>query len=205
MPAAASPRQDGTGYHAQTAGRDPRSLLMRACAELGPGDGRTAADVGCGSGADTLALLERGWTVTAVDRSESALGMLRGSVPEGSSERLTITCSRFRGMALPPAHFVYASYSLPFTDPAEFTVAWKTIRTALLPGGVFAGHLFGERDGWAGTDGMTFHRAAQVAELAGDLEVLYQREKEWDGTSASGPKRWHVYGVMFKRPEHGRA
>jgi methylase of polypeptide subunit release factors len=47
-------------YHAQAVAREPRPLLLRACELLGPGKGRTAADLGCGAGAGALALMGRG-------------------------------------------------------------------------------------------------------------------------------------------------
>jgi hypothetical protein len=64
------------GYHARSQERSPRPLLLRACDLLGAGGGRMAVDLGCGSGTDALALLQRGWAVTAVDRDEAGLGLL---------------------------------------------------------------------------------------------------------------------------------
>jgi len=46
---------------------------------------------------------------------------------------------------------------------------------------------------------MTFHGAGEVAELLGGLEVCYLREREWDGQSEGGPKRWHAFGVLARR------
>ncbi len=48
----------------------PNSVLLDEAADLEPG---TAVDVGCGEGADAIWLAERGWRVTAVDWSETAL------------------------------------------------------------------------------------------------------------------------------------
>jgi methylase of polypeptide subunit release factors len=59
-------------YHARTLGRRPRPLLLAACDLFGSGDGRTAVDLGCGAGVDVLALLARGWSVTAVDQAGPA-------------------------------------------------------------------------------------------------------------------------------------
>jgi hypothetical protein len=47
------------GYYARTPGREPRSLLLAACAELGAGDGRMAIDLGCGDGKEAVELLAR--------------------------------------------------------------------------------------------------------------------------------------------------
>jgi SAM-dependent methyltransferase len=54
--------------------------------ELTPGN---ALDLGCGEGADSVWLAERGWTVTAVDISDTALGRARESaVAAGVADRI---------------------------------------------------------------------------------------------------------------------
>ncbi len=159
-----------------------------------------AVDLGCGSGTDALALLERGWSVTAVDKDEAGLDLLRARVPAASAGQVTITCTGFAGMALPPADLVHAGFSVPFCAPGDFAQMWAGIRDALLPGGVFAGQLFGLRDTWAGSPRMTFHRAEQVGELLNGTEVLHLSESEWDGEAGAGLKHWHVFDIMFRRP-----
>ena len=193
------------GYHARGRERSPRPLLLRACDLLGAGGGRMAVDLGCGAGTDALALLQRGWAVTAADRDEAGLGLLRERVPAASAGRLTITCGGFADVVLPPAELVHAGFSLPFCAPGDFAAVWRGIREALLPGGVFAGQLFGPRDSWAGSPRMSFHGAEQVAELLDGTEVLHLSEAEWDGEAVSEAKHWHVFDVLFRRPLEVRA
>ncbi|MEU6829300.1 class I SAM-dependent methyltransferase [Nocardia beijingensis] len=52
----------------------PNFLLVREIEALAPG---TALDLGCAEGADAIWLAERGWRVTAVDVSETALARAR--------------------------------------------------------------------------------------------------------------------------------
>lgn len=106
-------------YHARGQVRRPRPLLLRACDFLGIGDGRMAVDLGCGSGADALALLERGWAVTAVDKDEAGLDLLRAGIPEASTGQITIAWAGFADVALPPADLVHAGFSLPFCAPGD--------------------------------------------------------------------------------------
>ena len=184
-------------YQAQTVTRGPRALLLKAFELLGPGAGRTAVDLGCGAGADALAMAVRGWAVTAVDRDPVALDVLRGQARDSSLVK--IVHASFAEAVLPEAHLIHAGYSLPFCSPADFPGVWAAVRGALVPGGAFAGQLLGPRDGWAGSDGMTFRDAGEVGELLNGLEVCYLREREWDGRSAGSPKRWHAFGILARR------
>jgi SAM-dependent methyltransferase len=59
---------------APAAGDPPNPYLDRETAGLTPG---TALDAGCGTGADAVRLAERGWRVTGVDLSPSALATAR--------------------------------------------------------------------------------------------------------------------------------
>lgn len=57
----------------------PNALLVRETADLTPG---RALDVGCGEGADAVWLAEQGWSVTAVDVSQVAVGRGRSAAAE---------------------------------------------------------------------------------------------------------------------------
>ena len=196
-PAAAEPRWGR--YNARTMGRGPRPMLLAACGLLGPGEGRTAVDLGCGAGVDSLALLARGWSVTAIDNDPAGLDLLTARIPAESAGQIRIVRAAFSEAVLPRVDLVHAGYSLPFSPAGQFAELWAGIRHALQPGGVFAGQLFGIRDSWADTARMSFHNPEQVAELLEGLEVLQLDETEWDGDAMSGPKHWHVYDIMVRR------
>jgi SAM-dependent methyltransferase len=175
-------------------------MLLAACQRLGAGAGRTAVDLGCGGGTDALALLERGWSVLAIDIEQAGLALLRARIPAACGQRIRLVCASFADVALPPAHLVHAGFSLPFCPPPQFADVWEQIRRALAPGGIFAGQLFGTRDSWAGDPGMTFQDRSEVTRLLDGLEIVELHETERDGEAYSGPKHWHTYDILAREP-----
>ena len=69
-----------------------------------------------------------------------------------------------------------------------------------MPGGIFAGQLFGIRDSWANDPDMTFHKQEDVEALLDGLEILTLRESENDSEAFSGPKHWHTYDILARQP-----
>jgi SAM-dependent methyltransferase len=200
--------QDGdanwAGYYAWSAGREPRPLLLAACEELGSGEGRMAIDLGCGNGTEALELLARGWSVTAVDTEEAGLASLRTRIPASAGHRIRTICASFTEVNLPDAYLIHAGFSLPFCPPQRFPAMWVHIRRALVPGGIFAGQLFGIRDSWAHNPKMTFHARREVEELADGLQILRLCETDRDGPAFSGPKHWHTFDILVRKPTSKR-
>ena len=186
-------------YYRAVEGRSPRQLFLDAL-ELANGPG-VAIDLGCGDGTETLALLDSGWTVVAVDAAPEGIARLRASAAASAAARLTTLVSPFHETALPQADFVYAGLSLPFCEPSHFGEAWKRSAGAVRPGGILAAHFFGPRDTWAGSPDMTFHTRDDVEALLDAFEVERLDEQDEDGQAVSGPKHWHVFHVIARRKE----
>lgn len=190
---------DWEGYYVWSAGRPVRPLLLEALRLFQGGTGGEAVDLGCGDGTESLALLERGWSVLAVDADPDGLSRLGDRVPIDLRQQLRIVHASFVDLVLPPADLVFAGFSLPFCPPSGFGPLWARVRAALRPGAVFAGQLFGDRDSWAADKGMTFHSRAEVEALVEGLDVLALHEEERDGVAFSGPKHWHVHDLIARR------
>jgi trans-aconitate methyltransferase len=188
------------GYYRWNAGRAVRPLLARALTTYGEvSAGATALDLGCGAGVETRALLDAGFEVTAVDASVESLAIV-DTYPEAGT-RLTTVQAPMQDLALPTADLLYSGFALPFCPPDAFPALWEGLLASLRPGGLLACDLFGDRDEWAAdSPTMTFLTAARVRELLGPLDVLALDEVDEDGQAYAGPKHWHRYEVLARRP-----
>jgi tellurite methyltransferase len=190
-------------YYKALTGRSPRPLLLDVVTRFQKEakDSRLQAiDLGCGDGTETLALLEAGWNVLAIDKQAEAIARVREKVPAQYNKQLQTRVAAFETITLPSADLVYAGLSLPFCSPAHFAALWNKIVTSLREGGRFAGQLFGDRDSWASDPEMTFHTLEQVHNLFEAFDTETFTEVEDDRPTALGEsKHWHVYHVIAKK------
>jgi tellurite methyltransferase len=189
---------DWGAFYDAVAERPPHETLLGALDRFD--DPGFAVDLGCGDGRDTVELLRRGWRVLALDGQDEAIARLRERVGGSDAERLETVVSPFEAAEWPNADLVNSSFALPFCAPESFPALWRRVRASIRPGGRFSGHLFGERDGWAGTKEMTFHTRAEAERLLEGLELERFDEVEEDGQTATGtPKHWHAFHVIARR------
>ncbi|MGO1257686.1 MAG: class I SAM-dependent methyltransferase [Brachybacterium sp.] len=210
--------RDFSEYNAAQAERAVRPLAQRAvalahsdAAEELPGgneptsgndptagrDRPVAVELGCGRGIEARFLAENGFTVHVYDVDPSVSGALEELAAELPVHAEILDLSQLR--ELPGADLILACASLPFLPRGSFDTLWDVMRAGLRARGILAVDLFGERDDWAGTDG-TFLTRPEVEALLDGLEVLELVEEERDGRSFSGPKHWHTYRVLARRP-----
>jgi len=158
--------------------------------------GGVALELGCGVGAGVLWLLERGFEVVAVDRDERALEIVEGRLPQGARCRLVL--ADLADYSPPPADVVVAGFSLFFLPRSEFQGFWSRLRTALPPGGLFAGQLLGVDDDWR-TRGYTVHTEDEIRDLFEGFAMLDWEEANRPGKTALGEdKHWHVFHVVAR-------
>jgi SAM-dependent methyltransferase len=190
-------------YYQQCHGRPPRDTLVKALELFStPLAVPFAIDLGCGAGQDTLALLQAGWRVLAIDAEPEAIMRVRAVLPSANISLETMISSFETLTALPLADLVNASFCLPFCYPAHFETLWHKIVAALPVNGRFAGNFFGPNDSWANNPQMTFNTRAQIDALFQLFEIEFFREDDEDGQTACGKdKHWHVFSVVArKRP-----
>ena len=198
----ASPRWEK--YYERTAARPPRPVLVDALRRFAD-EGRSirhAADAGCGSGIDTLFMLEQGIAVHAFDAQSAGIEQLRASVPAALAPRLRAEVAMFHEADWgDEVDLVFAGFALPFAHPELFDAVWRQLVDALAIGGRFAGHLFGDRDDWAKRSDRTHHTREQAeALLGGQFEIEVFSEVEEDKKTATGHlKHWHFFEIIAKK------
>ena len=194
-------------YYEATRGREPRPLFLKgmsaiAAAAKGPGH---AIDIGFGDGTETLELLARGWSVTSVDPTPAAAEALYRNVPVDLVARLETITAPAQDAELAPFDLLYAGYALSYIEPSGFARFWSQARAQLRPGGFLVVNVFGDRDGWADAADMTFVDRAGVDRLLEGLDVVTVDEEDADGSSFVGPKHWHVFDIVARRPVEAQA
>ncbi len=190
-------------YDAAGAG-PPRATLLRAlelfkaCKRTQPG---FALDLGCGTGRDTLALLQQHWRVLAVDAEPHALEQLRARVSAPFLSALCTRTTRFEALDWPrEVDLVNSSFALPLCAPQDFARVWTNLSEALTVGGRFCGQLFGPRDSWAGQPGITHHQRSALTAVFAPFELEYFDEEESDVVTPRGTaKHWHIYHVVARK------
>ncbi|MGC5321046.1 FAD-dependent oxidoreductase [Micromonospora arida] len=168
----------------------PNPQLVAEVTDLAPG---RALDVGSGEGADAVWLAERGWQVTAVDISTTALSRAAAHAEAvGVGDRIEFTHADLRDK--PPTEEAYDLVSAQFMHlpPAERRELFGRLAAAVAPGGVLliVGHH--PADLWGSAHRMHMPDAMYTAQdVAADLEpahweVLAAEERSRLATNQNG-------------------
>ncbi|WP_167856870.1 class I SAM-dependent methyltransferase [Hymenobacter aquaticus] len=164
---------------------------------------RSALDLGCGSGADTLELLNRHWHVVAVDSAPEALATVLTQAPVRCMARLTTKLTAFEDLQasqLPPFDLVNASFSLPYCAAAHFGQLWTEVRQMIRRNGRFCGHFLGLSDDANKASGMSLHSLPDVFALFAGFEVEMLNGVETDKAQSDGSvKHSHVISVVARK------
>jgi SAM-dependent methyltransferase len=191
-------KRDWTSYYKAIENRPPRKTILTALAGFEkPG---FAIDLGCGTGRDTVEMLQQNWTVLAIDQEYSAIAQLRNQFH--SHHKLTTKVVTFEDLKITqPVDLINASFCLPFCSPAAFPRVWKHIFDSLVIGGRFCGHLFGDRDSWRESRLINCQTRLQVERLLNSYQVELLEEEEHPGETPLGEERyWHVFHIVAKKP-----
>jgi tellurite methyltransferase len=201
-------------YYVATAGRPPRPTLLFALDRFAvPASGsprpRRAVDLGCGDGRDTIELLRRAWSVTAIDAEPEAIARLRARADLPADAVLDARCADFakvdgEEVDWGAVDLVNASFALPLCPPDTFPALWEKIGTSLVAGGRFAGQLYGPHDDWAKRTNenraLTIVDATAARGLLAAYTIELFEEEESDAVTPRGTaKHWHIFHVVARK------
>ena len=110
----------------------PNGRLVAEVAGLDPG---RALDVGCGEGADAIWLARHGWTVTAIDVSDVAVGRAREAA-ERAGVTVDWVCGDALSTSFPARSFDLVSMQYPALPKAAGEAAVRTLLDTVRPGGL---------------------------------------------------------------------
>jgi len=185
-------------YYAKK-GLAPSDGVLRAMAyfKSNPAANKTAIDLGCGNGRDTLTLLKENWKVYAIDAAQEAIDLINTTTPLELKKNLELECKTFAQTNWRSVDLINASLSLPFCKNEEFSNVLKKINHSILPNGLFTGNFFGEKDDWKE---LNLLKKEALLKSFEEFEILFIEEMEFDKESTTGPiKHWHVIEIMAKK------
>lgn len=177
----------------------PRPLLALAVTYLS--HSRRALDLGAGAMNDARYLLGLGFDVTATDGEPGFLEHAR----EIQSNKLHAKVERFENAEIAPDTYdlISSQFALPFATKDVIRSLVPKIYEGLCHEGIFTGNVFGMNDEWniKGRNHISFYAREEIEKLLKDFEILYLREKEYEGRTAAGnEKHWHTIDFIAKKP-----
>lgn len=162
---------------------------------------KTAADLGCGAGTDTIFLLENGINVYSIDKEESSSRIINQRLKNLHEENLktNLVCmiNSFEKINLPKVDLVNCYNSLSYCEPSYFYQFIDTIKSSINKCGIFVGNFFGTEDSWCGKKNMTFLTKQNVIELFNGFDIVEINEIKRKGvTSLKKEKFWHFIDLI---------
>ncbi|MEU6611996.1 class I SAM-dependent methyltransferase [Streptomyces shenzhenensis] len=167
----------------RTGGARVNPLLAETAAPLRPG---AALDLGCGAGGDALWLARRGWHVTAVDISTTAVERVREHARDlGVADRV-VTEQHDLARSFPAGRFDLVSahyFHTPFALPRGHVL--RTAARALRPGGLLLIVDHGSTAPWSWNQDPDIHYPTPD-EIAAELDL---DPAHWSVLRADMPRR----------------
>ena len=180
----------------------PNGVLVTEAADLPPG---RALDAGCGEGGDALWLARRGWQVTGVDVSETALQRAAAAGPDVADR---VTWSRADLSITPPAagafDLVSAQYFPLLREPGHG--ALRGLIDSVAPGGtlLFVSHDLADLppQHGDGIDPSDYYQPSEIARLLDpDWTVLVDETRPRTAPAPAGTRHTHDTVLRARRPE----
>lgn len=160
---------------------------------------KTALDLGCGTGRDTLYLLEKCFKVTAIDVEAEAIEIVREKCVTARFSEFTLYVSRLETVKFSEQYdLVSSNLTLSFIPPDNFKNVWSNIVQHIQFNGRFSGQFFGIHHEWSNSKDMTFFNYNEIRYLFGSIfqiESIHETAAKTK-TVSDGIKFWHQWDVI---------
>lgn len=165
---------------------EPTALVVETVEKLVPG---TAIDLACGAGRHALYLAERGWTVTAVDGSETAVELVR---LHAAARGLDVH-TRVGDLTDPTFSLPHEAFELIVIAYYLQRDLFAKVKAAARPGGVVAAIVHAPEPGEAWSEKRAAH--GELRGFFSDWEILW----EYEGPSRDPAHRRPVAEIAARR------
>ena len=180
--------------------KPPLPAVLKVVQEGSPPRFKTALELGCGAGNDVLALLERGWQVTALDHDRAVLDLLRDRAAAHVADHvaaLTLVEGQFDQFPRRRYGLVYARLSLPFATPEVWQRAWRRIGRSVAVNGVVAAVLFGLDDQLLSPERRVLVSLEEAAQLLPDTFTMVSLDEFKGETTRARGGTYHGHQVVL--------
>jgi tellurite methyltransferase len=178
----------------------PLRPLYRKAISLFNSKSRIAMDLGCGVGTEAADLLQRDFTVHALDQEAQAIASLKAEAFRNMDRLHTYVISFELFKEWPAVDFLYSFHALPFCKRSDFDHVVNRTIESVLPGGLYVVSFFGLEDEWAVADKVMGISSDEVKSKLNGFELLHFEEaKKMGKTVVNGDKMWHTIDVIASK------
>ena len=192
--------KNATNYYENSIKNNKISPLLKTFLRLNSYDkkpGKTAIDLGCGAGNDTICLLNKGFKVIAIDEEPQVKDLILNRVD--NKENIQIIIDDFSKTKLPPSDLIFANNSLFFVKDG-FDILLNNILNKVRKDGYFVGNFLGREDDWKVTKTKTTIEKDDLLSYFSEFNIVYfSEEKFYKSTIDRKDKFWHVYNIIGKK------
>lgn len=185
--------KDWKDYQEKTYNNDVCKLLIYFLNNYKIND---CVDLGCGSGNETVYMLNQDIKVLAVDQQLNKQYIL-DRIDDNKKENVTFLEHEFENIKLPKTDAITAFFSIPFCSPKHFDKLWDTIYNSLNDNGYFVGQLFGNRDDWKNNPSINTFTIEEVKNYLQRYKIVKLDEIEY--IRESDNKKWHFFNIIAQK------
>lgn len=157
--------------------------------------GKTAIDIGCGAGNDTVFLLNKGFKVTSIDNDSQVENLIKDRIE--NTNNLEIIIDDFSKVNISKADLIFANFSLFFVKK-DFNKMLENMLESVNKKGFFVGNFLGEEDEWKKSK--TVVGKDELLKYFSKYKIMYfSEEKYYKDTITKKQKFWHVYTVIAQK------